>query len=89
MELHPGCHNMNIGMLWSFDNPKLTLKENIVKAAEYYKQKYNKSANMCHINQFDMPKEGLTEIETVFGLVAVLTNRAIMPKYLWIGKEEN
>ncbi len=78
---------MNVGMLW-FDNDKQTaLKAKIERAADYYKQKYGLTADVClvHPSMLADPKPDF--IESCSGKVTLRANKSILPGHLWIGVE--
>lgn len=74
---------MHTGMLW-FDNSSSSLAAKVRKAAEYYKKKYGRDADLCLVNpsmvgdQNPEPVDGIT----------IRAYRPVLPGHLWIGVEE-
>lgn len=73
---------MVTGMLW-FDDSKISLKDKVVKAVDYYQKKYLKKPNLVLIH----PKILEGEKVEVEGLT-VRANRIVLPGHLWIGMED-
>ncbi len=73
-------------MLWFSENKKLTLSEKVIEAAEYYKNKYGKDANICYANPGDLAlHEGK---QARVGGLLVKPMKVIMPNHFWLGVEE-
>jgi hypothetical protein len=74
---------MEIGMLWFDDDPKKSLTQKIVGAADYYRHKYGCVPNICvvNVNALDVPVLDV-------GIVRVTAARWIMPGHLWIGMKK-
>lgn len=70
---------MNAGMLW-YDNSKRTLREKIIAAADYHRQKYGRVPNFCQVNTAQYE-----EIE--LGVLKVSPAKNILPGHLLIGVE--
>ncbi len=77
---------MNIGMLWFDNDSKTPLEEKIRKAADYYRQKYGRSPNLCMVNPAILEK-GLADSNQK-GKILIRPMRSIMPGHLWIGIDE-
>lgn len=71
---------MTFGMLW-FDNSKSPLRDKIIRAADYYRQKYGQVPNCCLVNaaQFEQLDLGILKVEGA---------KNILPGHLWIGVEQ-
>jgi hypothetical protein len=67
-----------IGMLWLGES-RLSLEENVQKAADYYIQKYGRRPAWCFAN----PKE--VAGETRVGGMTVKPMVTILPRHLWLG----
>ncbi len=79
---------MNVGMLWFDNDARTALVNKVIKAADYYHQKYGRSANLCLVNPTMLTdRPGLVDGRA--GKVIVRSNRAILPGHLWIGTEDN
>jgi hypothetical protein len=74
---------MEIGMLW-FDNSSSNLNDKVVKAADYYQDKYGQSPTHCVVNP-----ETLNKDELKIGKIEVRPSSTIRPNHLWIGVDEN
>jgi hypothetical protein len=70
---------INTGMLWLDDDKRTPLEDKIGRAAEYYRDKYGASPNICYVN-----KKTLEE-ESQVGSIQVLPVRNVLPNHLWIG----
>ncbi len=79
---------MNVGMLWFDNDPRTALVAKVARAADYYKQKYGLTADLClvHPSMFGIPNPNVEEIQA--GKIAVRPNRSILPGHLWIGTED-
>ena len=76
---------MNVGMLWFDNDPKTALAEKIIKAANYYTNKYGRVPNMCLIHPSALPEKPIE-----IGGIVVRPYRVVLPGHLWIGiKERN
>lgn len=75
---------MQIGMMWLDIDPKTSLTQKVITAADYYRHKYGCVPTGCRVN----PKALITETEIHVGIVTVKPMREIMPGHLWIGMEE-
>ena len=70
---------MNEGMLWFDNNAKTSLKEKIIRAADYYRTKYGCVPTVC-----EMPF-GTAAFE--LGVLKVRPRRYVLPGHLILGKE--
>ncbi len=79
---------MNVGMLWFDNDPRTALTAKVSKAADYYRQKYGRVANLCMVNpaMLGEPQPSLEDLHG--GKIAVRPNRSILPGHLWIGTED-
>jgi len=78
---------MNVGMLWYDNDPRTALAIKIVRASDYYQQKYGSNPDMCQVHP-SMLGERSDLVNGQVGKVIVRPNRAIQPGHLWIGIEE-
>ena len=79
---------MNTGMLWFDNDPRTALTVKVSRAADYYRRKYGRPADLCLVNpKMLTEKPGL--IDGQAGRIAIRSNRAILPGHLWIGIEDN
>lgn len=73
---------MDTGMLWLDVNPETTLSAKIERAAEYYRNKYGRSPNLCMVHPSalvagqDMPQ------------ITIRPWRYVLPGHLFIGIED-
>jgi hypothetical protein len=79
---------MNVGMLWFDNDPRTALAAKVSRAADYYRQKYGRVANLCMVNpsMLGEPQPAMQELQA--GKIAVRPNRSILPGHLWIGTED-
>jgi hypothetical protein len=70
---------MDIRMLWFDGDKKTTIQDKILRAADYYKNKYREKPNICTIN-INTPTE-LTEIDGI----RILKSNSTIPSHFWIG----
>ena len=83
---------MDIGMLW-FDNDKQdNLSEKIRRAANYYRNKYGKTPNLCFVHPCMLPNpiedEAHEPVEPQpfnIGVVEIRTSNTMLPNHFWIG----
>ena len=75
---------MKIGMLWYDDNKKSTLEEKVIRAADYYHDKFGRAPTLCLVNPRTInggPKR-----------VAKIELRAahnVLLHHFWVGIAEN
>ena len=70
---------MNVGMLWLDDDKGSTLEEKILRAADYYLNKYGQSPNMCLVNQAQLDEE------KQFGRIQVRPVQNVLRNHFWVG----
>ena len=73
---------MNSGLLWFDNDKKTTLKAKIIRAAEYYHEKYGQVPTLCMVNPNAIEKN------LDLGKLAVRPWRSILPGHLWIGVDD-
>ncbi len=71
---------MDIGMLWFDNDPKADLVAKIERAANYYKDKYGHSPNLCFVHPSMINGNPVKAKE-----VEVRTNGSVMPNHFWLG----
>ena len=69
---------MDTGMLWYDNDPKTTLRDKIIRAAEFYRRKYGLTPTCCLVNTKQWEKVDL-------GVLKVRYADNILPFHLWIG----
>ncbi len=79
---------MNVGMLWFDNDPRTALAAKVSRAADYYRQKYGRIANLCMVNPSMLGNSQPTVEELQAGKITVRPNRSILPGHLWIGTED-
>ncbi len=79
---------MNVGMLWYDNDPRTALAAKVNRAADYYRQKYGRAADLCLVNPSMLSGKPVSETGQA-GKVIIRSNRAILPGHLWIGTEES
>jgi hypothetical protein len=70
---------MNVGMLWLDDDSKRPLEEKVLRAVEYYEQKYGRPPELCLVNP-----EMLAQKKEV-GRIEVRPLRTVLPHHFWLG----
>lgn len=70
---------MKIGMMWLDDDKKIALEEKVRRAADYYRDKYGRSPDICLVNQ------AMLEEEKKVGTIQVLPARNVLPNHFWLG----
>ena len=71
---------MEIGMLWFDNDPKSDVTSKVRKAADYYRQKYGESPNLCFVHPSMIPED-----KTDTGEISVRINQTMLPHHFWIG----
>jgi len=71
---------MKIGMLWFNNDTKAALEIRVQQAADYYRNKYGKTPNMCFVHP---NTQGVCEYKT--NGIELRTTRTVMPNHFWIG----
>jgi len=75
--------DMNTGMLWFDNDPKIDLTVKILRASEYYQKKYGQTPNVCFVNpgmQVEVPSKSCG--------VEVQANQMILPNHFWLGVKQ-
>jgi len=75
--------DMNTGMLWFDNDPKIDLNDKILKALEYYQKKYGQSPNICFVHpsmKIEAPSKSLG--------VDVQVNQMVLPNHFWLGVKQ-
>lgn len=70
---------MNVGMLWLDNDAKRPFDEKIVRAVEYYEQKYGQSPELCCVNPLMLSQKkevGKTEVQPL---------NTVLPHHFWLG----
>ncbi len=71
---------MNTGMLWFDNDPKVDFLTKINRATDYYLKKYGQRPDLCFVNpgmKFEPPPKN-TGID-------VQTDQMVMPDHFWLG----
>lgn len=71
---------MNVGMLWFDNDPKTRLEDKIIRATDYYKEKYGSTPTRCYINPVHLKSAEIGVVP-----VLVLGHDSVLPNHLWIG----
>lgn len=75
--------NMNTGMLWFDNDPKIDFAGKILRASEYYQKKYGQTPDVCFVN----PSMKVEVPSKSFG-VDVQVNQMILPNHFWLGVKQ-
>ncbi len=76
---------MNIGMLWFDADRKSDLSSRIVRAADYYRSKYERTPNICFAHPDTLGAQAPNEI----GGLKVCSNGAVLVDHFWLGVQES
>lgn len=74
---------MMTGMLWFDNDPKTGLTAKVERAADYYRQKYGRTPDLCLVHP-----SMLTESSAEVGKIVVRPYRPVLPGHLWLGVDE-
>lgn len=76
---------MKVGMMWFDGDRKADLSSRIERAADYYRNKYGHTPNLCVVH----PKTpgGQAPPGKLAG-VDVKTSASVLPDHFWLGMEE-
>jgi hypothetical protein len=75
--------DMNTGMLWFDNDPKIDFSVKILRASEYYQKKYGQTPNVCFVNpntKVEVPSKSFS--------VDVQVNQMILPNHFWLGVKQ-
>jgi hypothetical protein len=75
---------MNIGMLWFDNDTKTDLPAKVQRAADYYRDKYGRTPNLCFVHP-SMVVVPAGTAPRLAGGVELRTSRAVLPNHLWLG----
>lgn len=75
---------MDIGMLWYDGDSKRQLNEKILRAVDYYRQKYGARPNVCYVNP-----ALLVEGQAQPSGVQLRPARTVLRDHFWLGVSEN
>lgn len=70
---------MKVGMLWLDTDKSRSLDEKVLRAVEYYQDKYGKLPELCLVNS-----SVIAEAKSV-GQVKVEAARTVLPDHFWLG----
>lgn len=74
---------MRIGMMWLDDDKGISLEEKIRRAADYYRNKYGRSPDLCYVNTRTLAEERRV------GQIEVLPARNVLPHHFWMGMKNS
>jgi hypothetical protein len=75
--------DMNTGMLWFDNDPKIDIFVKIMRASEYYQKKYGQTPNVCFVHpsmKVEVPSKSIG--------VDVQANQMILPNHFWLGVKQ-
>jgi hypothetical protein len=75
---------MHTGMLWFDDDSRATLETKIQKAAQYYKNKYGRSPDLCLVH----PTMLNGSKPATHANITVRPYNPVLPGHIWIGVED-
>lgn len=78
---------MKEGMLWHDPSGERTLEQKIIRAAEYYNEKYGEWPTACFINPDALVGVNLDEVN-VMG-IEIRATRSVLKNHFWLGMLTN
>jgi hypothetical protein len=75
-------------MMWFDNDPKTTLEAKIQQAADYYRQKYGRTPDLCLVNPGMLDKACPDPDARQAGKILIRPFRSVLPGHLWIGIDE-
>lgn len=80
---------MKTGMLWFDNDPKIDLGSKIVRASQYYRNKYGAVPNLCYVHPSMLtPDQNENPAQRQLAGVEVRSNQMVQPNHLWLGVYE-
>lgn len=73
---------LTVGMLWHDADPKTTLEAKVLRAVEYYRDKYGLRPNTCFTHPSHMGPDGAPRL---VGGVRVKASRSVIKDHLYLG----
>ena len=70
---------MNIGMLWLDADQMRPFDEKVSRAADYYREKYGRSPELCYVNN-----KMLAEEKSI-GRIEVKPIKSVQVNHFWLG----
>jgi hypothetical protein len=71
---------MDTGMLWFDNDPRTDLKTKIMKASQYYQNKYGVNPNLCFVHP-TMLAEQMKQVNAI----EIRSSKKVLPYHLWLG----
>ncbi|MCA9969248.1 MAG: hypothetical protein KC425_03485 [Anaerolineales bacterium] len=72
---------MNVGMLWLDADEKRPFEEKVLRAVEYYSEKYGRFPELCFVNPASLADEQR------IGQVVVKPAHMVLRNHFWLGVE--
>ena len=70
---------MKIGMLWLDADQKRPFSEKVLRAADYYQEKYGEVPELCLVNS------AMVTEEQKVGKIKVMPATTVLPNHFWLG----
>ncbi|MGD2079099.1 MAG: hypothetical protein PVH18_12000 [Chloroflexota bacterium] len=70
---------MKVGMLWLDDDRQTTLEDKVLRAADYYREKYGQAPDLCLVHKTTVDQEKQV------GKIRVQPAKNILPHHFWMG----
>lgn len=70
---------MNVGMLWLDDDKRRPFEEKVIRAADYYQEKYGCLPEVCLVNV------KMLAAEKKVGQIEVQPVKTVLPHHFWLG----
>jgi len=71
---------MDTGMLWFDNDPRTNLETKILKASQYYQNKYGASPTLCFVHP-----SMLAQQQKQVNAIEIRSSRKVLPFHLWLG----
>jgi hypothetical protein len=70
---------MEVGMLWLDDDKNTSLEDKVLRAADYYHEKYGMAPNLCLVH-----KATIEQARQV-GKIRIQPAKNVLPHHFWMG----
>lgn len=76
---------MNVGLLWFDNDPKTDLAAKVLRAAQYFQQKYGQQPTLCYVHPSMLPNAQSITVDAI----RVQGAPIILPHHFWLGVKGN
>ena len=74
---------MKVGMLWLDDDKQVSLEDKVLRAADYYRDKYGQAPDLCLVNKAALAHERRV------GQIRVQPVKNVLPNHFWLGVQSS